>query len=524
MLIALSRTFFHHFHLLSTLFIMILRHFHTSLKRSFKLDPNFKFKCGLEIHTQLKTKYKLFSLSETSFNELPNTKISHFDIGLPGTQPKLNPEALYLALKLATALNFDIKLKSKFDRKHYFYPDQPLGYQITQYFDPVAVNGSLDLYKSYDDIDEDMKTIHLRQIQLEQDTGKINYNDFENEIKLDFNRANIPLIELITEPDFENLTQVKQFIKKYHLLVKYLDICTGDLETGAMRVDVNLSVNNGNRVEIKNLGSSGEIQEALMFEYNRQVKELKNGVVIEQETRGWDGETTIKLRSKEDAVDYRYFPDPELPIIYLDKNIKQDISNQLPMLPDQLIQRLLNEPYNLEMRHAKFLIHNTDILQYYQSLFEKTVTHNHGSPKLVNNWLIHELMGSFNKLNIPFDIRLILVDSLSQIILKVEKGDLTSTAGKTLLLELIKAPNEEVDNLIEKLDLALPQVSEEDLNDAVEELCHEIIENNQDVVDKIKSGKTKSINYLLGLAMKETQGKVNSKIFLETLKNMIYKK
>lgn len=282
------------------------RLFHvTRLKRS-KFDPNYKFKCGLEVHTQLKTKYKLFSLSPTSFNASPNSKISYFDLGIPGTQPKLNPEALLLALKLSAALDCEIQPVSRFDRKHYFYPDQPLGYQITQFYHPLAKYGKIKLSKEFDNLAHD-KIINIRQIQIEQDTAKLINNKHDKTIKIDFNRANIPLIELITDPDFEDLSQVKSFLKKYQLLTKRLDVCSGDLETGALRVDVNISVNGGNRVEIKNLGSSSEIQEAIVYEYDRQVNKLKSGEEIKQETRGWNGKETIRTRSKEDAVDYRYF-------------------------------------------------------------------------------------------------------------------------------------------------------------------------------------------------------------------------
>lgn len=492
----------------------------TKLSRA-KFNPEYQLKCGLEVHTQLKTKYKLFSLSPTNFYSEPNTNISYFDIGLPGTQPKLNPEALLLALKLSTALDCDIQSESRFDRKHYFYPDQPLGYQITQYYHPLAKNGLLKLDKALDNLNKD-KTIKITQIQIEQDTGKTLYDTVDNVIKVDLNRANVPLIELITDPDFENLDQIKSFLKKYQMLVKHLDVCTGDLETGAMRVDVNISINGGNRVEIKNLGSTSEIQSAVIFEYNRQVEQLKLGNVIDQETRGWNGSQTVKARSKEDAVDYRYFPDSELPIIKLDSGIKSEISNLLPEFPDAIIQKLMTLPYNLELKHSKFLVDSPELLDYYFKLFDIVVVQNKKSVKAVNNWIVHEFLGAFNKLKMSLDLNLVPAPVLSDLILQVLNDNLTLTAGRTVLMELLKSPNSNVASIIDSLDLAKPNdVDEAEIDEAITEICQDIIQKNPEVVEKIKNGKPKSINFLLGLAMKESQGKVSSKLFLDKLKELI---
>lgn len=494
---------------------------HSTVLKQSKFDPNYKFKCGLEVHTQLKTKYKLFSLSPTSFNASPNSKISYFDIGIPGTQPKLNPEALLLALKLSAALDCDIQSMSRFDRKHYFYPDQPLGYQITQFYHPLAKYGKFKLSKQFDNLPED-KVINIRQIQIEQDTGKLVHNKHDESIKIDFNRANIPLIELITDPDFENLSQIKSFLKKYQLLTKRLDVCSGDLETGAMRVDVNVSVNGGNRVEIKNLGSSSEIQEAIVFEYARQVDEIKKGNTIEQETRGWNGKETVRRRSKEDAVDYRYFPDSELPIINLDPAIKAELISKLPKMPDQLLEDLTSEPYNLEMKHARFLLQNDELFDVYNTLFDEVVNKRQILVKSVNNWVIHELLGAFNRLNVSFNPKIVGASTLATLITEVFKENITLTAARTVLVELIKSPESTVEGIIVKHGLGQPKdVSASDLDDAITEVCKEVISKNPDVVAKVKDGKKKSINFLLGQAMKLTQGKVSSKDLLAKLNQLI---
>lgn len=497
---------------------------HSGSRVHFSIHPEHPLKCGIEVHTQLKTSHKLFSLSPNAISTTPNSNISYFDCGLPGTMPKLNPEALLLALKTAVALNCDIQAKSSFDRKHYFYSDQPLGYQITQHYHPIALNGYLPLLKKFDNVKED-KIIRIEQIQLEQDTGKTNHDKFDKVIKVDLNRANVPLIELVTKPDFTSPDQVKAFLKKYWTLVTNLGICSGDLENGAMRVDVNVSINGGSRVEIKNLGSTGEIMDAMKHEYNRQVACVERGEVIDQETRGWTGKETVRARSKEDAVDYRYFPDSELHWINLDPHIGEEIRATLPELPDETISKLMQAPYSLDLKHAKFMINHPDILAYYQQVFACVVEVGKQPAKLVNNWIIHELLGAFNKLNQPVTLTTIPPAKLSELILSVVNNELSTTSAKLLLQQVIENPEDQamtVRELIEKYDLGkITEITKDELDEAVEEVCQEIIEKNLSVVKKIIEGKSKSINFLIGLAMRETQGKVSSKTFEEKFKELI---
>lgn len=471
-------------------------------------DPKYKFKCGLEIHTQLKTKYKLFSLSPTSFNSTPNSKVSYFDLGLPGTQPKLNPEALLLGLKLSVALDCKINDFCQFDRKHYFYIDQPSGYQLTQHFHALSNDGYLTLNSKFDGVD---KTINIEQIQLEQDTGKSNYLEYDKKINLDYNRANIPLVELITKPDFEDLQQIKAFLKKYQTLVKYLDICTGDLETGAIRVDVNVSVNGGNRVEIKNLGSTSEIQDAVNFEYKRQVDELKKGNVIEQETRGWKNNETVKLRSKENAIDYRYFPDPEIPKVHFDEHIHEEVKAILPKLPDQLLEELTVN-YKLELKHARFLIDNLNLLDFYYQVIDQIQ-----DVKMVNNWIFHELLGGLNKLDVEVSELSISPETFSSLMKKVINNEIILNNAKKVLSKLIEDPNLSIDNYIEENNMGVKKVGDEE----VKTICQGIITNNMETVEKIKNGNKNSINFLLGLAMKQTQGQIKSSVFLNKFKQLL---
>ncbi|MCP8717399.1 MAG: Asp-tRNA(Asn)/Glu-tRNA(Gln) amidotransferase subunit GatB [Asgard group archaeon] len=477
---------------------MFIRRLH-----KFSYNPQYKLKCGLEIHTQLKTKYKLFSLSPTSYNEPANTKLSYFDVGLPGTQPKLNPEALLLALRASVAFNSEIQPYSSFDRKHYFYPDQPLGYQITQHYYPLAKNGYLELNK-HDNIKD--KRIRLEQIQLEQDTGKtVNYDD---RINVDYNRANTPLIEVVTKPDFENIEQVQAFVRKYQLIVSHLDICTGELETGAMRVDANISVNGNPRVEIKNLGSSGEIVDALQFEYMRQVRLLQNGQGINQETRGWTGEGTESLRSKENAVDYRYVPDSELPAIRLDQQITKQLQKSLPELPDTILERLINKPYNLDLAHAKNLLYQPEVLKYYETIFASISSN-------ANKWFFQELLAAFAKRGVEFDVDIVPPSMLVDIVKKVETEEISLAAARIILKYIVenKSTNTLVE-LVEILDLKKPEANDE-LQLAVKEICQQIIKNNPEVVTKIANGHKNALQVLIGQAMKATKGKVHAKDFKE---------
>lgn len=467
------------------------------------------------------TTYKLFSLSETSFQSTPNTKISYFDAGLPGTQPTLNPEALLYALKAAKALNSKINTYSTFDRKHYFYGDQPLGYQITQHYQPYAQGGHLILYP-HDGGVKEPKKINIEQIQIEQDTGKSVYAELEHEAfsKVDLNRTNTPLIEMVTKPDFTHPEEIRTFIKKYQNLVRHLKICTGDLETGAMRVDVNISINNGHRVELKNLSTTSAVIHAVKYEYERQVKLVKAGESVIQETRGWDGSKTVRLRTKEQALDYRYMPDPELPPIVLESDISEKL--ELPKLPDTLLQELRTEPYKLSLKDATILVHDLQLLDYYLKLFHKTVNEAQVETKLPGNWLIHELLGSFTKFDLPFDPLLINVDKLTELLIAIHQEKITKSSAKLLLQHLMNNPEDlsrPILELIEEFDLGKQESVE---TDEVDSIVQGVMDQHSQIVEELRTGKKiNSINYLKGLCMRESQGKIKPDVFEKRLKELI---
>ncbi|SCU83742.1 LAFA_0D05424g1_1 [Lachancea sp. 'fantastica'] len=520
-----------------------------SVKREFKLLPEFKLKCGLEIHTQLSTRHKLFSYSTNdsfAYANLPNHHVSFFDVSLPGTQPKLNLEAILYATRLALALNSEINLNSQFDRKHYFYGDQPLGFQITQHYSPFARGGSVALTKSLDGIDQEQLQIDIMQLQIEQDTGKSIYRDSEQISLIDLNRSNVPLIEMVTKPSFYDLKQIRSFIKKYQNLVRHLGISTGDLETGAMRVDVNLSVNDHCRVELKNLPNTSSIMNAVKFEYERQVDIIRNGLagtlLAESETRGWDGKSTVKLRSKETSIDYRYMPDAELPLVRLSADAVAAVKASLPVLPDETIRLLMAEPYNLVLKDAKILTLNSsghdqqyaqkELLDFYLQSFEAAIGSNGEkiNPKLLTNWIIHELLGNLNRLGLPLREAIAVVPptKFAELVALIQEEKISNASGKLLLFHILEQTRDhklsqpvDLHSLIEQFDLsALKVVDSEELM----RICSEILSSVTDptMLSGITSGKKKnSLKFLVGQGMRLSQGRVKPKMFEDTFKKLL---
>lgn len=501
-------------------------------KKKSILLPQYKFKCGLEIHCQLKTRHKLFSASKHTFNEPPNTTVSYFDAALPGTIPETNPEAVLLAVIAGVAFNCDINPRSTFDRKHYFYGDQPLGYQITQHYNPICKGGYLRLFKDYDDILQSEKTITFDQIQLEQDTGKsIHVAQGLSDIyprgcaKIDLNRANVPLIEAVTNPDFEDFRQVLAFVRKFQSVVKFLGVSSGEMETGALRVDANISVNGGNRVEIKNLSSGNAVVQALESEYKRQVEVLKNGGVIGQETRGWDGVKTTKLRDKEAAVDYRYMPDPELGPISLDATVPEAIKQKyVSSLPDDVFRKLTNKPYSLRVKDVRLLLSERypGLLEYYNRLFHLTTESFGIAAKYPGNFLLHELIGEFTKAEMEFSVDLFPPERLADILKALHEKRLTGTSAKLLMKYLVQNIQDNdvrtklVDSLIDEFEL-------EASDDDVGELLDSILEQHPQIVANLKAGKKMgSLQYLVGQAMRATQGKIRAKEFEKGFKEKIW--
>ncbi|EJS44615.1 pet112p [Saccharomyces arboricola H-6] len=513
--------------------------------------PEYALKCGLEIHTQLKTRNKLFSQSTNSATPLldtPNSHTSFYDIALPGTQPELNWEAVLFAMKLSLALDSQVNTISQFDRKHYFYGDQPQGYQVTQHYRPFARGGKINLSKELDGIDELSKDISILQLQIEQDTGKSHYTNADKDVVtlVDLNRSNVPLIELVTNPDFSDIKQVRAFIKKYQNLVRHLHISSGDLETGAMRVDVNLSINEFARVELKNLPNTSSIINAIKYEYQRQVGLISKGEtssLMESETRGWTGSSTVKLRSKETTIDYRYMPDPELPYINLAADVISGVKGIMPQLPDDIMKMLMQKPFELSLKDAKILTYNSNqndmydheaLRSYYLKTFHEfsKLVDEHSSAKLPTNWIIHEFLGDLNKLRIPLSkAQKILPPVVFAEFLKLLHAETISpTSSKLLLFHILETFKQskcqdlsipDFPRLIKEFELhAIDNVDSQELIG----LCNDIIVEHTDdaFVRNLVSGKKKtSLKFLIGQGMRRSQGRIKPSEFEKQFKEIL---
>lgn len=424
-----------------------------------------------------------------------------------------------MALKAAVALDCQVSDNFSFDRKHYFYGDQPAGYQITQHFEPYAKEGVLKLYER-DGVKQPV-TVRIKQIQIEQDTGKSTYID--ETANIDLNRTNTCLIELVTEPDIPNPEAAGAFVKKLQMLLKHLGVCSGELESGAMRVDVNVSVNFGQRCEIKNLSSTSAIVHAIRAEFKRQTKEIEQGRAIQSETRGWDGKNTWKLRGKEEGVDYRYMPDPEVLPVSLEPGVVDRVRQTLPELPDSIFKGLLEKPYSVPLKDARSLM-AAGAVPYYKDVYEYVKARG-GKTKSVSNWIVHNLLGELYAMDKKFDPSLITVAQLGDIVVKISSGELTTASGKLIFKHLLtNGSTSSVDELVTQFDLGKAESGANEVQEAIGALCQDVIERFPDITEQIRSGKKpKSIQFLIGNVMRECQGRVDPKTIEQALKGLILK-
>ena len=492
-------------------------------------------KIGLEIHIELKTNSKMFcSCKNDSQEKEPNVNICPICLGHPGVLPTINIEAIKLVIKTGLALNCKIAKTSKFERKNYFYPDLPKGYQISQYADPLCKEGFLI-------IPSNNKKIRIRRIHLEEDTAKLIHPEGKNYSLLDFNRAGIPLMELVTEPDIESAKEAREFARELQLILRYLRVSDADMERGQMRVEANVSLQRkfqtsstksqtnsklGTKVEIKNLNSFKAVERAIEYEIKRQKEILEGGGEVIQETRGWDEKKGITFlqREKEEAHDYRYFPEPDLPPMEFDKDFILDLKNQLPELPLQKRGRFQQE-YNLSSKIIEMLISNKDLSEYFEKttseLFEWAEDKNiskENYQKLVqmaSNYLLSEALGllggkTFSEKEFP-----ITPENFAEFITIIYEKKLTSKLAKILLGEMFETGKDPSDILEEK---ELIQVSDEK---EVEEIAEKIIETNPKAVEDFRSGKESAIQFLIGQMMKETKGRVNPEIAKQILTKLL---
>ncbi len=476
----------------------------------------YKPTIGLEIHVQLATKTKIFCGCSTEFGAEPNTNVCPVCLGMPGVLPALNEKVVEYATKLGLALNMKINKTSTFYRKNYFYPDLPKGYQITQYSIPIASEGYLRVRTKRGE-----KKIRIIRGHIEEDSGKsIHTGDItESEFSyIDFNRAGVPLMEIVTYPDIETPEEAYEFLVLLRKTVRYLGVSSGDMEKGALRCDVNISVSKGDslgtKVEIKNLNSFRSVRRALEYEVKRQIETLENGGTIVQETRHLDEKTgeTKPMRAKEELNDYRYFPEPDLPPLVLTDEYIEEIKKQIPELPAEKEERFVKE-YGINREYAHEICASAEFAEY----FEKAVKFS-GKPKEVANYLMVNISGYMNDKGISINEIKFKPEYFKDLLEMIDKGTISKNIAKTVIAESLESG--EKPSVIVK-EKGLIQITD---TEAIEKAVDEVINENPKPVSQYISGKTQVMGFLIGQVMKKTKGKANpkavSKILSEKLNAM----
>ena len=474
---------------------------------------------GLEVHTQLATNSKLFSGSATSFGALANHQACPVDLAYPGMLPVLNTQVVEMATKLGLSLDAQINHTSIFARKNYFYPDLPKGYQISQFEHPIVGLGKLDITLE----DGSTKTIGVTRAHLEEDAGKSVHDAFANQTGVDLNRAGIPLLEIVSEPDMRSSKEAIAYLKAIHSLVRYLDISDANMQEGSFRCDVNLSLRKkgdselGTRTEMKNLNSFKFIEKAILYEANRQRQILESGGEIAQETRQYDPNQNItkSMRSKEQAHDYRYFPDPDLLPVIIDDAYIKNVKDNMPELPWEKKARFQQE-YKLSAYDASVLTASRPMADYFQTTVKITK-----DPKITANWIMGELSAQLNKAGLNINQSAVGPKQLAMLISKIQDNTISNSAAKTVFEELWLANNPQDDgSIVNKIiaDKGLKQISD---SGEIEKIIDKIISDNPNQVAGYKSGKTKLFGFFVGQAMKATQGKANPKQVNEILQKKL---
>ena len=477
---------------------------------------NWETVIGLEIHVQLSTKSKIFSGASAVYGSEQNTNTSLVDLGYPGVLPVLNKEAVMMAIKFGLAIEASIAERSIFARKNYFYPDLPKGYQISQYELPIVSEGSLTI-RLDDGID---KRIGVTRAHLEEDAGKSIHDMFDNETAIDLNRAGTPLLEIVSEPELSSAKEASLYMQKMHQLVRYLKISDGNMQEGSFRCDANVSLRPegekklGTRAEIKNINSFRFVENAINYEIERQKELLEEGKEVIQETRLYDADRdeTRSMRSKEEANDYRYFPDPDLLPISIDSSLIETITSSLPEKLEEKLERYTNQ-LSIKEEDAYEITRNIDLIDYFEESLE---TYNR-NPQLLANFLLTEIMAITNKANIQINDLDITPKSLAQLIERLDDGTISSKIAKDILNQL-KDGNFSVDDLIE--DQGLQQITDED---QIKSVVLEVINEHQEQKNQYLSGKEQVLGFLIGKVMQKTKGKANPKLVNDLMKQELSK-
>jgi aspartyl-tRNA(Asn)/glutamyl-tRNA(Gln) amidotransferase subunit B len=474
---------------------------------------NYEVVIGLEVHAELSTKTKIFCSCPTEFGGEPNTHCCPICMAMPGTLPVLNEKVVEYAVRAGLATNCSIEQNSKNDRKNYFYPDLPKSYQISQFDKPLCKEGSIEIENE----NGEKKIIRITRIHIEEDAGKLNHDEFGGGSLVDLNRAGVPLIEIVSEPDLGSSTEAENYLRKLKSILEYIEVSDCKMQEGSLRADVNVSVRKkgdtklGTRTEMKNMNSFRSIVRGIEYEIDRQIDVLEDGGKVEQETLRWDDVSgkTFSMRDKEDAQDYRYFPDPDLVAIRLSDKYIEDIRKTLPELPESRRIRYIEE-YNLSERDANLLTAS----KYLSNLFESTLKIC-GNAKAVCNWILSDISRILNEKELEANEIPFTSEHLAELITLIEKGTISSAIAKKVLEELFENPKEPSKIIEEK---GWIQISDEG---AIREVVMQILEANPQSVADFKAGKERAIGFLVGQAMKQTKGKANpqmlNKMFIEEI-------
>ena len=468
---------------------------------------------GLEVHAELSTKTKIFCSCSTEFGAEPNTHVCPVCMALPGALPVLNEKVVEYAVKAGLATNCEIERNSKNDRKNYFYPDLPKAYQISQFDKPLCNHGYIEI----EDDNGTPKKIRILRIHIEEDAGKLNHNEFGAGSLVDLNRAGVPLIEIVSEPDFRSTGEVDRYLKKLKSILQYIDVSDCKMQEGSFRADVNVSVHKktepfGTRTEMKNINSFKSITRLIEYEKDRQIYELEHGNKIEQETRRWDDleGKTFSMRDKEDSQDYRYFPEPDLVAIKISDAYIENIRKQLPEMPESRRERYINK-YGLSEKDSN----NITASKYLSDLFETAgkISNNY---KAVCNWLNSDVARILNEKEMEPEEIPFTADELAEMVTLIDKGTISSSIAKKVLDELFENPRMPSKIIEEK---GWIQISDEG---AIKEVVLKVLAENAQSVSDYKAGKDRALGFLVGQAMKQTKGKANPKMlnemFIEELK------
>ena len=466
---------------------------------------------GLEIHVQMDTQTKLFCSCKVEFGAEPNTNVCPVCLGMPGSLPVLNRKAVEYAVRASLALNCEVHTESIFARKNYFYPDLPKGYQISQYEKPIATNG----YLEFELPDGTERRVRIRRLHMEEDAGKNIHEGSKSYV--DLNRAGTPLMEIVTEPDLRTPEEARVFLENLRNIMRYIGVSRADMEKGQLRCDINVSIRPkgsqelGTRTEIKNVNSFRFVQKALEYEIERQIKLVSEGGKVEQETRTFDPATgkTFTMRTKEEAEDYRYFPDPDLLPLKLEESWIEEIRRTMPELPHQRLDRLLSH-YGISEYEAKIFVQNKDLGDF----FETAVSHLN-EPKLIANWLMNDLLGLLNEKQIPLEESPVSPEGLAELVKLIKENVISTKIGKEVIKEMVETGKSASQIVEEK---GLKQITDES---AIRQIVEEVVARFPEEADRYRQGEEKLIGFFVGQVMKATKGKANPKLVNQLLREVL---